>query len=272
MTIFDYTKLNSYPINQILIAILKKDSAFLISHKNKKLTKKQINTINLLYKKYQNNWPLPYLLKYCFFYKLKLKINQNVLIPRPETEVMIDKIREKINDEKTNILDIGTGSGAIILNLAFIYKNRKNLKFFASDISKKALNIAKDNAKTHLLAKKVKFFHSNILDNIQLNNDNLIIAANLPYLKKNELKHPSLKKEPKLALDGKNDGLFYYNKLLNDIKRFSKIKKIIIFLEINPEQNSKIRKIIKEKIKEAKIKTHRDLRRKIRFIEIKINN
>lgn len=275
MTIFDYTKLNSKIINQILIAILKKDSAFLISHKNKKLSKKQINTINLLYKKSQQNWPLPYLLNFSYFYKLKFKINQNVLIPRPETEIMIDKVLEIINDnkeEKINLLDIGTGSGAIIVNLAYIYKNKNNLKFIASDISKPALKLAKINAKSYKLENKIKFIQSDLLKNINLNNNNLIICANLPYLNKEEIKHQTLKKEPKIALYGGKDGIDFYKKLLVQIKSLNNIKSISVFFEINPQQNTLIKNLIKIQFPKAIIKSHKDLRKKIRFIQININN
>ncbi len=276
MTIFDYTKLNSDIINQILIAILKKDSAFLINHKNKKLSKKQVNTINFLYKKYQENWPLPYLLNVSYFYQLKLSINQNVLIPRPETEILVDKVIETIkenkNNEAINILDIGCGSGAIIINLAYNFKNNKKLKFIASDISRSALRIAKDNAKNYKLKTRIKFIQSDLLNNINLNKKKLIICANLPYLNKEEILHKSLKKEPKLALYGGKDGLKFYKILLIQIKSLNNIKNISVFFEINPQQNISLKKIIKYHFPEAIIRSHKDLRRKIRFIEININS
>jgi release factor glutamine methyltransferase len=276
MTIADFTKLNSKIINQILIAILKKDSAFLISHKNKKLNKKQVNTINFIYNKYQNNWPLPYLLKFIYFYQLKIEINQKVLIPRPETEVMLDLILKKIKQEKNNqainILDLGTGSGAIIVNLAYILKKEKNLKFFASDISSDCLKLAQKNANKYKLNKKIKFIQANLLNKIKLNNNQLIIAANLPYLNKGEILQESLKKEPKLALYGGKDGLDIYKNLLTEVYNLKKISKISIFLEINPHQGKQLKKIIKDKFSNIHIKSHYDLRNKLRFIQLDINN
>ncbi len=276
MTISDYTNLNSNVINQILIAILKKDSAFLISHQNEKLTKFQINKIDYLYKKYKNNWPLPYLLNYCHFYQLKLELNQSVLIPRPETEIMLDiileKVRKKPTNEKINILDLGTGSGAIIINLAYVLKNYKNISFFASDISRLALKVAIKNAKNHFLGKRIDFFLSNLLKNVNLNNNKLYITANLPYLSYKELKNPSLKKEPKLALYGGKNGLDIYKQLLIELKKFNKTKIIILLLEINPRQRLPLIKLIKTNYPQAKIIIHKDLRNKNRFLELIINN
>ncbi len=273
MLISDYLQKNQVIFEKILIAVLQKNSAFLIANKNKKLSRKQINTIDFLYNKYKNGWPLPYLLNNQEFYKLKLKVNQNVLIPRPETEIMIDLILNQyqfLKDKKVNFIDIGTGSGAIILNLAHIFKKKKNYNFYASDISKSALKIAKENAKNIKIDHKIKFIQSDLLENIKLNSNNLIITANLPYLNKEETKHFSLKKEPKLALYGGIDGLDLYRKLFKQLKAFK--NNITVFAEINPHQGKELKTIISNNFTKFKIKKHLDLRKKLRFIEVNINN
>jgi len=275
MLISDYLQKDHKVFEKILIAVLQKNSAFLISNRDNKLSKKQINTIEFLYNKYKKGWPLPYLLNYQEFYKLKLKVNQNVLIPRPETEIMIDLILNQchaLKDKQVNILDIGTGSGAIILNLAYILKNNKNFKFYASDISIKALEIAKENAKNLTIKDKIKFKHSDLLENIKLNSNNLIISANLPYLCKKQINNPCLKKEPKLALYGGIDGLDIYRKLFNELRILKHIKNIAIFIEIDPKQEKSLRSLIKNNFIKTNIRKHFDLRKKLRFIQIDINN
>lgn len=275
MQIADYLHKNNPVIDNILVAVLQKNSAFLIINKNKKLNKKQIDTIEFLYSKYENGWPLAYLLNYQKFYKLKLKVNQHVLIPRPETEIMIDLILNKcihLNNKKINILDIGTGSGAIVLNLAYILKNNRNFNFYASDVSKPALKLAKENLKNLKINNKIKFIESNLLKKIKLNSNKLIIAANLPYLNNKEIMHSCLKKEPKLALYGGIDGLDIYRNLFNELKSFKNIKDITVYIEINPQQEKPLQSIIVNNFSKSKIKKHLDLRKKIRFMQIEINN
>lgn len=275
MKIANYLKSNNEEKKQILTAILQKNSAFLIANQEKKLTKKQVKTIEFLYQKYQNGWPLPYLLNYQDFYKLKLKVNSQVLIPRPETELIIDLVLNQCQDlknKKIDFLDIGTGSGAIILNLAHILKDYKNYQFFASDISKTSLELAKENAINFKLSKKIKFIHSDLLEKINLNSNYLIITANLPYLDDIQIKNPNLKKEPEIALYGGKGGLDIYRRLFTDLKKFKKVKYIKLFLEIDPAQKNKLEKIIKNNWPKSEIFKHYDLRKKLRFISINLNN
>ncbi len=168
--------------------------------------------------------PSQYIKGWVEFYKLKFKVTPDVLIPRPESELLVDEILnflKTINYKLITILDIGTGSGNIAISIA------KNLSFhpkgvriniIATDISKKALNLARQNAKLHGVEKKIKFIQSNLLQNVREKPD--IIVANLPYIPTARIPYlnSAVKDyEPKIALDGGSDGFELYRKLFKQI-------------------------------------------------------
>lgn len=255
----------------------------LIINYNKIIKKKDIKKINNLVNKRIKGWPIAYLLGVKNFYDLEFIINKNTLIPRPESELIIENILNEIKnnkkEEKNNktIIDIGTGSGCLIVSLANILKNNKNIKFFGIDISSKALKIAKKNAKKYKLDKKIKFIKGDLLKPIlkKINQeDELIIIANLPYLTKKEIKSsPSIKFEPQKALYGGKDGLKYYQKLLDQIKKINNDKGVSVYKEINPHQKEKLENLIIKKIGlfNPKIKTQKDLAGHYRLTITKFN-
>ena len=160
--------------------------------------------------------PIQYLLGKTSFYGLDFEVNENVLIPRPETEELVEWILEsqksKGENKKIRILDIGTGSGCIAISLA---KNLPNADVFALDISEKALAIAKRNAKIN--AVNVTFINQNILETEDLGQQFDIVVSNPPYvrnLEKVEIKKNVLDNEPHLALFVEdNDALIFYKKI-----------------------------------------------------------
>ncbi|OOG68864.1 peptide chain release factor N(5)-glutamine methyltransferase [Flavobacterium sp. A45] len=160
--------------------------------------------------------PIQYLLGKTSFYGLDFEVNANVLIPRPETEELVDWILEsqksKVESQKVKILDIGTGSGCIAVSLA---KNLPNAEVFAIDVSEKALETAKKNAKLNEV--EVTFIEQNILETLDLGQEFDIIVSNPPYvrnLEKEEIKKNVLDNEPHLALFVEdNDALIFYRKI-----------------------------------------------------------
>lgn len=201
------------------------------------------------------NEPVAYLINNKEFYGLNFYVDKNVLIPRPETEVLVDEIFKHIrianHESRITICDIGTGSGCIAITLK---KYLPKAKVYASDISKKALAVAKKNArklKVKILNKQGDLLKP--LKKIKIN----IIAANLPYLTPRQMKEESIQAEPKLALSGGKDGLDLYKELLNQVKEYA--QKPLIFLEIDPRQAMKIRRLIKKKLPQAVIEIKKDL-------------
>lgn len=178
-----------------------------------------------------NNQPKAYQQGWIEFYKLKFKVTPDTLIPRPETELLVDEViryladhpEERYSDEgshKLTILDLGTGTGNIAISIA---KNVPDVKIIATDISPSALKIAKLNAKLHGVENRIKFIQSDLLKNPTIHNTKyMILVTNLPYIPTERIDYldASVKDfEPKVALDGGEDGFELYRKLFTQIKQ-----------------------------------------------------
>ena len=173
----------------------------------------EIENWNFILEQLQKEIPIQYILGTTSFYGLEFLVNENVLIPRPETEELVDWIlKEAAQIQYNKILDIGTGSGCIAISLA---KNLKNTQVFALDISGKAIETAKKNAKINVV--DVFFINCNILETDDLNQKFDLIVSNPPYvrnLEKAEIKKNVLDNEPHLALFVEdNDALIFYRKI-----------------------------------------------------------
>lgn len=258
--------LKKYPEDEtelFLSHLLKWDKTKLYTNPGKKLSVEQVKKLSELIRKLRNHWPVAYLLGYKYFYGLKFKITKDTLIPRPETEWIIDEaiaLSRKLKNPK--VLDIGTGSGCIAVSIA---SSIPRAEVIASDISSKALVIAKSNAKTHKT--KVKFIKANLLPKTDQSFD--IIIANLPYVPKSfyNKNYTNLKHEPKSALVDRNRNGDLYIELLNQIKKSGQLPKHLIF-EIDPELVSLLRKSTKLLFPKSKIRIIKDLNKLDRFIVI----
>ncbi len=221
---------------EILLAfVLKKDRSFLLGFPDFILTINQEKLFQSFAARRARHEPLPYILGYREFYGYIFLVNKNVLIPRPETESLVEKVLKFAKDKQgapLTIADIGTGSGAIAITLKL---KEPTLKVVAADISKKALEVARKNAKLHRLTKEIEFVESDLLSNVKNNLD--VIVANLPYIpEKNYQKLPAEIRdfEPKIALNSFNSKDFYYSRLFEQAK--TKLKKAgVIFYEIDGE-------------------------------------
>ncbi len=182
-------------------------------HLEKELSKAQYNSISEIATRRKKHEPLQYILGETEFYGYKFKVSNNVLIPRPETELLVEKII--IKEKNINsILDIGTGSGAIAIALA---KNMNKIRIDAIDISESALKIAQQNADSNNV--EIRFFLSDIFENVTDKYD--IIISNPPYISQDdyELLPKEIKDhEPKSALQAENNGLHFYKKILQNAK------------------------------------------------------
>jgi release factor glutamine methyltransferase len=291
MTIQQILKLSSRKLKNIsstpdldaeilLSHVLKCNRAFLLANFDIKLTTKQYKYFQKLLDRRIKYEPIAYITNNKEFYGLDFYVNKDVLIPRPETELIIENVIDIVENKdfcslpNSNILDVGTGSGCIPIALA---KNMPEAKIHATDISKKALKVAKLNAKSHKVLNRIKFYEGSLLEPISKNIKFNIIIANLPYISEKQYKNLvgnknfcSLKYEPKSALIAKNHGMDFYIKLLKQIPQY--IKKACppkpwrrwegyILFEIDPSFENKI---IQEtinilKINKNKIKIKPDL-------------
>ena len=206
--------------------------------------------------------PVQYIVGNVDFYDINLLVNENVLIPRFETETLIEKTINYAKEltEPLEILDIGTGSGAIAITLA----KHLNCHVLATDISKKAIEIAKENAKRNNV--QIDFKQSDILKNVQGKFD--VIISNPPYIAKEEDIDPLVKNnEPYIALYADNNGLYFYEEILKNINPYLKEKSLIAF-EIGMTQSEEITKIANKYLPKAQIITEKDLTNKNRYIFI----
>ena len=220
-TIKDYygCKNTLFPTLSLLEYVTKKPGWWILAHPEKRLYSKQIENVKIIKKRIEKYEPLQYITGFAEFWNLKFKVNRNVLIPRPETEWIVDralrwleKKSKEIKNKKIKIIDIGTGSGCIIISMAKeieMFKNSSIFEFYATDISKKALEVAKENALKNLgkRYKDIKFIRTNFFPkNMHFN----VVLANLPYLSEKDFKKlPSYIKnyEPKNALIGGKYGV-----------------------------------------------------------------
>ena len=228
----------------LLSKIIKKNRKYLILNSNEELKKENIKSFDYLVKRRKKGEPIAYLINKKEFWKQNFYINQNVLIPRPDTETLVEETLKLFNvNSKLNMLDIGTGSGCILLS---ILKERRNFFGTGIDISKKAINVARFNAKMHQLSNRVKFYNSDV-DKFLIGKYDLVVS-NPPYIKRQDLKYLEVDVkgfEPKLALDGGKDGFSKITKVISKTQTLLK-KNGRFILEIGFGQKKKILSILKQ--------------------------
>ena len=232
--------------SEILLAkVLGSKREDIILNIQKNLDDDNLDHFKKLIKERANRKPIAYLLNKKFFWNYEFYINENALIPRPDTEVIINEIlRLAKNKNKINILDIGVGSGCILLT---ILKERKNFYGTGIDISKKSLDISKINAKKLNVESRVKFYKSDI-DKFNKGKYDLVVS-NPPYIKSCDLKYLEkdvINFEPKLALDGGSDGLLQIRKVINKTSELIK-KNGKFYLEIGFDQKNKAIRLLNKK-------------------------
>ena len=193
-----------------------------------------------LFRRTQNE-PIAYILGEKEFWNKKFQVNKHTLIPRPETELLVEKLLDIFKEKKITILDIGTGSGCIIISLLHELKESYGIGI---DISKNAILMAQKNAQKHNLLKRIKFFKKSF-ENIFSKKFDLIVS-NPPYINRKDMKNLSIdikNYEPRMALDGGNDGLDLIKKIIYKSKKILKINGTLA-LEIGNEQIKKVSKIL----------------------------
>lgn len=252
----------------LLSLVLKQTKEFLYTYPEYKLNWWQKLKFFKLIKIRSNHYPTAYILGYKEFYGLKFKVNKHVLVPRPETELLVEATLRVVDPKgRFNIVELGTGSGCIAISLI---KNGIN-NITATDISKKALKIAKQNAKLHQVEKKITFLLGNLLEPIKDRKIDILVT-NLPYLANGYKKESSIKHEPKIALYSGVGGLDLYKELFQQISKL-KYHPSYILIELDPknDQVQILSNYIKEIFPNSQVETKKDLQGLDRIIIIKLS-
>ena len=207
--------------------------------------------------------PVQYIVGNVDFYGNTIKVNENVLIPRFETELLVDKTIKLVKryfNKKIDILDIGTGSGCIAITLDKLI----NCNVDGIDISEKALDIAKINNKIN--STNVDFYQSNIFTNVNKKYD--VIISNPPYISKDEeIMDIVYNNEPHMALYADDNGLFFYDKILGECKDYLKDRFIIVF-EIGYRQGESVKKLAIKYLSNVNVSIEKDYSGRDRFVFI----
>jgi release factor glutamine methyltransferase len=211
------------------------------------LQKNEIDALRELIKRRSTFEPLQYIIGKVEFYGLEFEVNPSVLIPRPETELLVEQILISLNkEEHLKIMDIGCGSGNIAIALA---KHLPNAFITAIDISESAILTAKNNAKLNNVERQIAFSNKNILNGLEIGEDHFdVIVSNPPYVSSEDFAdlEPELRLfEPKIALTDEVDGLTFYRKISTIAKTLLK-EKGKLFFEIGAGQSQQVKNILAE--------------------------
>ena len=223
---------------------IKKSKKFIILNLHKEIKKRDLDYFDNLIQERAKSKPIAQIIKKKDFWKYEFIVNNNVLIPRPDTEILIEQVLKLVkNKNRLQILDIGIGSGCILMS---ILKEKKNFIGTGIDISNKSLQISKVNGQKLRINNRLRLFKSNI-DNFNTGKYDLIVS-NPPYIKKSDLKclEKDIGFEPKQALDGGLDGLSEIRKVINKSSELIKRSGHFI-IEIGFDQKNKVKQILRDK-------------------------
>jgi release factor glutamine methyltransferase len=257
----------------VLIArVINKPRTYVMAYPELTLTAEQEKQLNESMTRLEKGEPFPYVLGHWEFFGLDFDLTPDVLIPRPETELLVEKaiVWLQQNPTRKNIADIGTGSGAIAISLAV---NTPNANIIATDISSKALQVAKRNAEKQGVSERIEFIECDLLpaSSFILHPSSLnLLCANLPYIPTKTLS--SLRvfgREPTVALDGGADGLDLFRRLLNIVPDWL-APNALILLEIEATLGDQVFNLARDMFAQAEIHLHQDLTGRDRLLEIRL--
>lgn len=251
---------------QVLVAnIISRDRAWVLAHPEAPISAAHVIAFEAALARLESSEPLPYVLGEWEFYGLPFTITPDVLIPRPETELLVDLGLDwlKKNPESRSVLEIGTGSGCIGVSLAV---NQPDLQLLAIDVSGEALEVARVNVERHQVVEQVTLQQGDLLSGIEGKYD--LVCANLPYIPTEMLKSLEVfGREPTLALDGGEQGLDLIIRLLAQAPKVLAPKGIIL-LEIKTSQGNSAKTAAERVFPEASIEVHPDLQGHPRLLHI----
>lgn len=281
LRISDFTDSPNLDAQVLLAHLVGKSQSWVLAHPELMLSATQKDQLDLYLDQMSSGIPLPYILGRWEFYGLQLKISRDVLIPRPETELLVEKALDwlKVNPERRKGIDMGTGSGCIAIALAV---HIPDLMIKAVDVAENAIKIARENASLHNVSDQIEFILSNLWENFNINYELQLpeivdrstvgvdlITANLPYIPSSILNGLMVHgREPDLALDGGMDGFKTINGFLKSAPLFLRPGGLLL-MELESSLGSETLHLAKVAFPGAKIQLHQDLAGLDRIIEIR---
>ncbi len=251
----------------ILEYTLKKPREYLIIYDKKEVTSAQRDEYTRNIKRLIQGEPLQYITGLQEFMKMNFLVTKDVLIPQPDTEILVEEVIEIVSKiENPLVLDLCTGSGAIAISIA---KYVPNVKIVATDISSRALIIAKQNAKLNGVKNNIEFIESNLFDKLKERKFDVIVS-NPPYIPTKDIKSlpKDVQGEPIIALDGGKDGLDFYRKIAESAYKFMN-RPGYLALEIGYNQKENVKQIISEEKRYIETYSKKDLCQNDRVIVTK---
>lgn len=257
----------------LLAHILETPRSLVEAYPETRLTRPQLATLKKAVSRLEEGEPFPYVLGRWEFFGLDFELSPNVLIPRPETELMVERAIHWLNDapERRTVADVGTGSGCIAISIA---KDISDARVLATDISYPSLKVAQRNARRHFVSDRIDFVQCDLLPHhphslptfLRLD----LICANLPYIPGQTLRElPIFGHEPTLALNGGVDGLALVRRLLHIAPEWLAPNGMIL-LEIEASQGMPAVSLAYDTFDNAEIHLHKDLSGKDRLVEIRL--
>lgn len=242
----------------LLCEVLKCERIFLVINKDKPISDDEFTLFSDFIARRHKNEPVSYIIGTKEFMSLDFYVTDGVLIPRPDTEILVEKVIELFKNKQANIVDLCTGSGAIAVSLAY-YLDK--CSFIAVDKYDICLETAQQNAKKHGVDKRIDFIKADVLENFELSKEFDCIVSNPPYIRKDVLSSlPDDVKnfEPEYALDGGDDGLIFYRKI-TDFACTSLKKGGVLGYEIGFDQGESVCKILDDTDEFSNISVIKDL-------------
>jgi release factor glutamine methyltransferase len=257
----------------LLAHVLKKPRSWVLAHSEAILTEGQQNQLNESLARLEDGEPFPYVLGHWEFFGLDFEVTPDVLIPRPETELLVEKaiVWLQASPVRRTVADVGTGSGAIAISIAI---NVPDAQILATDISPEALKVAQKNAHKFGVEHRIEFVRCDLLPpqpEMFTTEQHLdLLCANLPYIPTKTLHHlPVYGREPTVALDGGEDGLDLYRRLMKVAPDWLAPNAMVLF-EIEATRGIPALNLAYDMFSEAEIHLHKDLTGLDRLLEIRI--
>lgn len=253
----------------MLSHILEQPRTWILAHPETRLSQEQTHKIEAALARLEQGEPLPYVLGHWEFFGLDFYITPDVLIPRPETELLVERCLEWLDKHPTRrwIAEVGTGSGCIPVSLA---KHLPDIKILTSDVSLSALKVAQQNLAKHQVIDRVYLLQSDLLGGIAPAPSRRfdLICANLPYIPVDTLKSlPISHWEPHLALSGGEDGMYYISRLFQEVPRLL-APAASIFIEIEASMGNSVRTLSLQHFPQASVTVLQDLAGKDRLVQV----